>query len=129
MTRIDRMDQLLDSLRQQLLQKVEARGADASSAASAARLKQGAPQRAETSEELRRRIGRELRSHDLSTAVGRRRARISFLESVLGWDLGDVVLRDPQFGTLVQTIEETIGQDSQVSRQLDELLAMLIQRS
>jgi hypothetical protein len=129
MTRVDRMEQLLDSLRQQLLEKIEARGPTVGSGVTTDASNAATGRRAESTEELRKRISRELQSYDLSSSAGRRQARTSFLESVFSWDFGDAVLRDPRFGTFVQSIEETIGSDPHTSAQLDELLTILAARS
>lgn len=120
MTRVDRMDQLLDALRQQMLEKIDTRRSDG-----AASSQNSADRKVETSTELRQRIGRELRQMDLSSESGRRRARRSFLESVLAWEMGDSILRDPKFSGFLQNLEDAIGRDERSSERLDELLSMM----
>jgi len=118
------MEQLLDSLRQQLLTRTDARETDGLSS-STAQADIANAQRAETTEDLRKRIARELGPLDLSTTMGRRRARISFIESIIAWDFGNSMVRDPQFSAFVQSIEESMSKDSQTSELLDEMLSAM----
>jgi len=121
------MEQLLDSLRQQLLERVGTTRTGNSEATSADKTAPG--RRTETLADLRKRIAREMQAYDLASAEGRKRARISFLESVLIWDLGDGIVRDPKFLEFTQGIEALMGEDSKMGERLDEVLAALVRDS
>jgi hypothetical protein len=124
MTRVDRTEQLLDSLRQQLLERAEAQGLDSPDGAQAGRTQAGT-QRGATVEDLRGRLIDELRAFDLSTEAGRKRARISFIESVLTWEFGTAVVGDSKFLALVEKIDEAIGLDHDSSVRFDGMLSAL----
>lgn len=126
MTRIDRMEQLLDSLRQQLLARTEARNSGTINA-SQAKADQSPQSQGMTVDQLKERLARELGSLDLTTPAGRRRARLSFVETAITWELGDSIVRDPQLESLLQGIEAAMNEDSQIGASLDELLAALAQ--
>ncbi|MDB5986143.1 MAG: hypothetical protein JWR16_1196 [Nevskia sp.] len=124
MTRVDRMSELLSALRQQLTSKAESRRTEASSASDAGDdLVQS--EKAETLTDLRRRLGRELKRYDLGSKLELKQARQNFFESVLAWDLGEQLPRDPRFGLMIRDVEETIAADERTSNELDQLIVFL----
>jgi hypothetical protein len=73
----------------------------------------------------------ELRSRLRSSlaAVGtsdRERARRTFVETVLLWQLGDEVARDPAFGELVVRVADQLGSDTRVDSELNGLIAVIV---
>lgn len=123
MTRIDRTDQLLDALRQQIVAKLETR----STAAAGSVDESGGSEAAGAMgiETLRRRLADELRPLDFGSPDGRRQARAAFIESILAWDFGDALLRDARLSRFVGTLDEAICADQAIATKLDQLLASL----
>jgi hypothetical protein len=76
-------------------------------------------------EELRKRLGREMRNLDLKLPENRRQARIIFIESVIAWDFGDGLLNDPNFSLFVRDVEKSMSSDPKVAQALDQLLQQL----
>ena len=53
------------------------------------------------------------------------RARRTFVETVLLWQLGDELARDPAFGDLVVKVVDQLRSDREVRRRLSELIDKL----
>jgi len=51
-----------------------------------------------------------------------RRARETFVEAVLGWELGEDLARDPAFGEMVRRLSEHIEGEPRLNSRLQELL-------
>ncbi len=124
MVKIDGTSELISALRSQMASR-----ADGLRSAAASSTEGGKADPAGTTpvtiEQLRQRIGRELRDLDLKLPTNRRRARIIFIESVLTWDFGDALLNDPQFGFFVRDIEESMSSNPDVASVLDQVLLQL----
>jgi len=124
MTRVDRMSELFGALRQQLTAKVDSRRTEAlklgESNSDSSQL-----QRVESLTDLRQRLGRELRRYNLGSKSELKQARHSFFESILAWDLGEQLPRDPRFSLMIRDVEETIAADERTSSELDQLLLSL----
>jgi hypothetical protein len=75
--------------------------------------------------ELRKRLGKELKSIDIAAPDNRRRARRAFIESVMCWDLGDGLLNSPEFGIVVTEVENSMSNDSATVELLDEIIVQL----
>jgi hypothetical protein len=73
-----------------------------------------------------------LRAH-LSARIGgvspqdARQIREKFVETVLLWELGDHLARDPAFGEVVSHVSQQLAADPVVSRKLHGLLVQLAQ--
>jgi len=77
-------------------------------------------------EDLRARLRTRLSQAGLADAG---RARETFVEVVLAWELGDRVQGDPAFAGIVKTVADRIAERPQLSGRLHELLVSLVQGS
>ena len=66
-----------------------------------------------------------LRSRLAKVGPDPERARRTFVETILLWQLGDEVSHDPDFGDLVGKIAEQLHRDEQLGARLANLLAAL----
>lgn len=125
MSKVDRTDQLLDILRQELAERIKGGRPEGAAAPARADDKTVRPVRPISAEQLRKQLARELKGHNLGTAEGKHQARIAFIETVVAWDLGANLMRDPQFGFMVRHIEDAICGHAGTAERFDGLLADL----
>lgn len=125
MTKIDRTDQLLDILRQELAERIKGGRPEGPAAPARTDGNTVRPARPVSAGQLRQQLARELKSHNLGTPEGKHQARIAFIETVVAWDLGANLMRDPQFGFMVRHIEDAICGHATTAERFDGLLADL----
>ncbi len=121
MAKIDGTSELINALRSQLVARSDAlRTSPARTERTATA--DATPASIVSIEELRKRLGREIRSLDLKLPENRRQARILFIESVIGWDFGDALLNDPRFSIFVRDVETSMVSDPKIAETLDKIL-------
>ena len=81
---------------------------------------------AEPTDDLRTRLRARLSQTGLADAA---RARETFVEVVLAWELGDRVQGDPAFAGIVKTVANRIAERPQLCGRLHELLVSLVQNT
>lgn len=124
MDSINRLNRVMEILRRQIADS--ARHLESPHKASASTtLARSKPAAQAPVEELKRRITERLRTVESSDPRREQKVRRVFLESVLAWEFGDNLLQDSRIDDLLDNIQETISASTDVSRQLDELLAQL----
>lgn len=121
---INRLNRLLETLRQQI-------------AESSRRPNTSRPQAADTSSskgpaklalpDLRRRIQERIQLEP-ATLDGQRRAKRLFLESVLIWEFGDGLMLDKQYQHMLDNIQAALEADPETDKQFSELIAELSRR-
>jgi len=121
LSKIDPSADLINLLRAQLIART---GAKKSVTASEAAKSESAATRPEVvpPQEVKRRIGQQIKDFDLRTEAGRKYARRIFLESVIAWDLGDRLLGDGRFSFIIKDVDEALSSDKNVSDAFDHLL-------
>lgn len=124
MTKIDPSADLINALRAQLATRTKARKADSGSEASAP---EQTPAQATvvSTQEIKKRIGRQLKQLNLESEIEKHYARKIFLESILAWDFGDQILNDKTFDFILKDIEDALNLDPNVSKTFDKLLVDL----
>ncbi|WP_157572466.1 hypothetical protein [Nevskia soli] len=120
MTKIDPTADLISVLRTQLSSRTGAKKVDSDKTGKS---EQGAhPPHVVSTQEIKRRIGRQIQQLNLRSETERRYARRIFLESIIAWDFGDQILNDRRFDFIVKDVEESLSLDGTISKTFDLLL-------
>lgn len=122
---INRLNRLMETLRQQMAQSAkrtstptpEAQKKDAQTA-SARGQRLTVPQLRQLIQERARAIPSDRPDRD-------KQLRRIFLESVLAWEFGEELVLDSQFSRLLENIQEAFEQDDDTNRELRNVLAEL----
>jgi hypothetical protein len=121
LTKIDPSADLINVLRTQLATRARTKKASGDNKPEKSEhLEQ--PRAITSPQEIKKRIGRQIKKLNLQSETERRYARRIFLESILAWDFGDQVLNDRRFDFIIKDVEESLSMDSNVSRTFDLLL-------
>jgi hypothetical protein len=73
-------------------------------------------------ESLQSRLSAQIAGIDTANAA---RLRQAFVETVLLWELGEQLARDPEFAQMVSRVSEQLGSDAAVAQNLHGLLVKL----
>ncbi|MBI3900267.1 MAG: hypothetical protein HY308_18540 [Gammaproteobacteria bacterium] len=120
---INRLNRLVETLRQQIADSARRAGSTAGQSTSATF--GNAAQARSALPDLRLRIQDRLRAVDMSGPEGQHQAKRVFLESVLAWEFGDKLQLDQQYTSLLDKIQEAVETDPEFDRQFTALLADL----
>jgi hypothetical protein len=123
---IDRLNRLMETLRQQMAQSAKRLNTSSQSTRPTNARSPGSANK-RTVEELRQHIGERVRAIEPNNPERGRRARRIFLESVLAWEFGDQLLLDSQFNRLIEGIQDAFESDPEINRELQNLLTDLSQ--
>jgi hypothetical protein len=76
-------------------------------------------------DQLEQRILKRFRTIDLTAADGKHKCVYVFVESILVWEMGEDLLKDPEFDELVGKVSKTILGDERFDAKFSSLLASL----
>jgi len=123
---INRLNRLIESLRQQIAES--ARRAETPARARAGETSRGTGPQKPGLPELRRQIQERIQALEPAGTNGQRRARRVFLESVLVWEFGDGFLSDQRYQTMLDGVQAAIENDADLDKQFTTLLYELSRR-
>lgn len=121
---INRLNRLMETLRQRMAESTKRSNRSSSTQQTRLTRASSAPS-GRSIEQLRQHIGERVRAIKPEMPEHGRQARRVFFESVLAWEFGDQLLLDNQFSRLIDGIQEAFEADPEIDHELHELLVDL----
>lgn len=72
---------------------------------------------------LKLRVQERIRQLDRTNPDFQQKSQRIFVESILAWELGEQILRDPQFERLVDQVNMAMASQPEIQAQMNELLS------